>query len=113
MLPLKRPRFVVTKDLASGGVGFYFYITKHYRNLGCSIPNEPLGDNYVIACGEDGSGGRAAALNGLFDEWRAKRNGEPVPGIVKFGTVDWLFREFKQSLAYQKRVSARTRPDYE
>ncbi len=113
MLPLRRPRFVVTKELASGGVGFYFYITKHYRDLGCTIPNEPLGDNYVIACGEDGNGGRAAALNGLFDEWRAIRSGEPVPGIVKFGTVDWLFREFKQSLAYQKRVSARTRPDYE
>jgi hypothetical protein len=61
----------------------------------------------------DGKGGRAAALNALFDEWRAKRNGEPLAGLVKFGTVDWLFREFKQSLAYQKRVSVRTRPDYE
>jgi hypothetical protein len=110
-LPL--PRFVVVKPRARGGFGFYFYITNYYRSLGCAIPNEPLGDNYMIACGHDGKGGRAAVLNALFDEWRAKRNGEPVVGIVKFGTVDWLFREFKQSLAYQKRVSARTRPDYE
>lgn len=113
MLPFILPRFVVAKPRPAGGFGFYFYITKHYRNLCCTIPNEPLGDNYIVACGPDGKGGRAAALNALFDEWRAKRNGEPVVGIVKFGTVDWLFREFKQSLAYQKRVSARTRPDYE
>ena len=111
-LPL--PRFVVAKpSWPVARFGFYFYITKYYRKLGCTIPNEPSGDNYIVACGLDGKGGRAAALNALFDEWRAKRSGEPVVGIVKFGTVDWLFREFKQSLAYQKRVSARTRPDYE
>jgi hypothetical protein len=58
-------------------------------------------------------GGRAGALNALFEEWRAKCNGEPVTGIVKFGTVDWLFREYKSSQAYLERVSERSRPDYE
>jgi hypothetical protein len=37
----------------------------------------------------------------------------PIEGLVKHGTVDWLFREYKSSVAYQERVSKRTRPDYE
>jgi hypothetical protein len=105
------PRFVIAKPLASGRVAFYF--PERYRAQGCNIPREPLGTDYGTACGPDGNGGRAAALNALFDEWRQKRDGEPVPGIAKFGTVDWLFREYKSSVAYQKRVSERARPDYE
>ena len=110
---LSLPRFVVARPLATGRTGFYFVIAGYYRNLGCTIPNEPLGDDYETACGPDGSGGRAAALNALFDEWRAHREGEPVKSIAKFGTVDWLFREYKASEAYIERVSERTRPDYE
>jgi integrase len=110
-LPL--PRNVIAKPLASGLTGFYFNVPTHFRKLGCTIPNEPLGTDYGVACGSDGSGGRAAALNALFDEWRAKRDGEPVPGLVRFGTVDWLFREYKSSQAYLARVSERSRPDYE
>ena len=81
--------------------------------MGCTIPNEPLGNDYAVACGVDGKGGRAAALNGLFDEWRKIKNGEPVESIARYGTVDWLFREYKASKRYEKRVSARTRQDYE
>jgi hypothetical protein len=107
------PRFVRTKTLASGLVAFYWDLTGHYRRLGCSIPGEPLGTNYAIACGEDGNGGRAAVLNALFDEWRASRGGDPIAGLVKFGTVDWLFREYKQTKAYLEKVSLRSRRDYE
>jgi hypothetical protein len=107
------PRNVIGKQLASGLTAFYFNVPTYFRKLGCAIPNEPLGTDYVVACGDDGSGGRAAALNALFDEWRAKRDGEPIAGLVKFGTVDWLFREYKSSQAYLARVSARSRPDYE
>ena len=107
------PRFVVAKPLVGDRLGFYFYITAYYRGLGCTTPNEPLGADYIVACGIDGKGGRAAALNALFDEWQAARAGEPIEGIARFGTVDWLFREFKASNRYCERVSARTRPDYE
>src|SRR5260370_22077791 len=75
------PRFVYCKPLASGATGFYWHVTKHYRGQGCAIPDEPLGTDYVTACGEDGNGGRAAALNALFDEWRKKRVGETIEGI--------------------------------
>jgi hypothetical protein len=56
---------------------------------------------------------RAAALNGWFDEWLAKRAGQPLKGIARFGSVDWLFREYKQTKAYLEKVAARSRPDYE
>ena len=110
-LPL--PRYVIVKPLASGATGFYFTVPTRYREMGCTIPNEPLGNDYAVACGADGKGGRAAALNGLFDEWWKAKNGEPVESIARYGTVDWLFREYKSSERYKKRVSARTRPDYE
>jgi hypothetical protein len=106
------PRYVIAKPLARGKVAFYFNVPTKYRALGCSIPNEPLGTNYAVACGPDGKGGRAAALNGLFDEWSKGKSGEPVPGIARYGTVDWLFREYKKTKAYLEKVSERSRPDY-
>jgi hypothetical protein len=107
------PRYVIAKPLASGATGFYFTIPTRYRRMGCTISNEPLGSDYTVACGPDGKGGRAAALNVLFDEWWKVKNGEPVESIARYGTVDWLFREYKASKRYRKRVSNRTRPDYE
>jgi hypothetical protein len=112
-LTLRLPRYVIAKPLASGKVAFYFNVPTRYRMLGCSIPNEPLGTDYSTACGSDGKGGRAAALNGLFDEWLRAKSGEPLPNVVRHGTVDWLFREYKQTKAYLEKVSERSRPDYE
>ena len=67
MLSKPLPRFVIAKRLTSGATGFYFNIPTLYRKLGCTISNEPLGTDYTTACGEAGDGGRAAALNALFD----------------------------------------------
>jgi hypothetical protein len=107
------PRFVRTKLLACGATGFFWEMPTYHRRKGCPIPSEPLGTDYATACGESGSGGRAATLNALFNEWKAKKNGEPIAGLVRFGTVDWLFREYKQTNAYLEKVSERSRPDYE
>ena len=109
------PRYVIGKKLASGATAFYFNIPTTYRKLGCTIPNQPLGTDYVAACGEDGKGGRAFALNALFDEWDVQRRtgSAPVTGRVRFGSVDWLFAEYKKSEAYRARVSERVRGDYE
>jgi hypothetical protein len=109
------PRYVIAKTLASGVTAFYFNIPTLYRKQGCAIANEPLGGDYVAACGEDGEGGRAASLNALFDEWDIARHGGPSPSgkLVRYGTVSWLFREYKRSKAYLEKVSNRSRPDYE
>ena len=32
---------------------------------------------------------------------------------MRYGTVDWLFREYKQTKAYLEKVSQRSRRDYE
>jgi hypothetical protein len=112
-MTLKLPRYVIPKRLADGTTGFYFNIPTRYRKQGCTIPNEPLGNDYATACGPDGIGGRAAALNGLLDEWLKIKKGEAVESIARYGTVDWLFREYKGSKRFRERVSQRTRPDYE
>jgi hypothetical protein len=113
MMTLRLPRYVIAKRLASGAIGFYFTVPTRYRQMGCTIPNEPLGSDYSVACGSDGNGGRAAALNGLFDEWLKIKSGEPVQSVARYGTIDWLFREYKNSKRYRERVSRRTRGDYE
>jgi hypothetical protein len=108
MVRLDLPRFVIRKKLVNGELAFYFNIPKYWRTRGCTIPNEPLGNDYETVCS------RAAALNGLFDEWGKTRRGEPIEsGLARFGTVDWLFREYKSSKAYTEKVSPRSRPDYE
>ena len=102
MLERPRPRFVVPRVLKNGETAFYFVISKYYRKLGCTIPNEPLGTDYEDACGKDGKGGRAAILNALFDEWNAGRKGEPIEQAkhARYGTIDWLFRQYKTEKAY-------------
>ena len=108
ILERPRPRFVVPRVLKNGETAFYFVISKYYRKLGCTIPNEPLGTDYEAACGKDGKSGRAAILNGLFDEWEAKRKGEPVDEtrLARYGTIDWLFRRYKTEDAYTEKVSS-------
>jgi hypothetical protein len=109
------PRYVIAKPLKSGLVAYYFNVPKLYLQAGCPKLNEPLGADYVVACGQDGKGGRAATLNGLFDEWDQLRRGLPVSfaAAPAIGSVDWLFREYKQSKAYTEKVSARSRTSYE
>ena len=110
------PRFVIAKTLASGATAFYFNVPTLYRKLGCTISNEPLGTDYIIACGEDGER-RAERRRSM----RCSMNGTPSAKVAKYqlaelfayGTVDWLFREYKQSKAYLEKVALRSRPDYE
>ncbi len=108
-----RPRFVIEKPLKSGIVAYYFNVPKIYRDMGCPVPNEPLGTNYVVACGLDGKGGKAEALNQRFDEWNSVRSGIPIENPARVGSVDWLFRTYKSSSAYLEKVSPRSRLDYE
>ena len=112
-LPL--PRFVVAKTLVDRRIAFYFYVPGKYRRLGCQVANQPLGRDYADACGEDGNGGRAAALNALFDEWQDARRGLPVTGerAPIYGSIRWLFQEYSRSKAFTEKVSSRSRPDYE
>lgn len=96
-------------------MAYYFNVPSYYRKMGCSILREPLGTDYVIACGSEGKSGRAAALNGLFDEWNELRRGQPIESRAspRYGTVKWLFAEYKRSAPYLEKNSLRSRPDNE
>ncbi|MCK1562459.1 hypothetical protein IVB08_00340 [Bradyrhizobium sp. 173] len=109
---MKLPRHVIPKVLTSGQTAFYYNVPSKYRNMGCPVPNEPLGADYAKACGE---GSRAETLNGLFDEWMTARKGLPISSEAapRIGTIDWLFREYKQSRAYLEKVKPRSRRNYE
>ncbi|UGY03166.1 hypothetical protein [Bradyrhizobium quebecense] len=111
------PRFVLTKQVKDR-TRYYWTLPTHYRRQGCTLHKEhetALGDDYEVACGKEGAGGRAAVLNGLFDDWDRMRLGEPPkPKVeIRAGTVDWLFRTYKTSSDWKNRVSKRTAPDYE
>jgi hypothetical protein len=109
---VRLPRHVIPKILASGATAFYYTVPTKYRKMGCPIPNEALGTDYAKACGE---GGRAETLNGLFDEWNDARKGVPISSEAapRIGTIDWLFREYRQSRAYLEKVRPRSRRNYE
>lgn len=117
-MPRPLPRFVTRKPVA-GRDRYYWTLPTYYRKLGCTLHLEhatKLGTDYAKACGDDGNGGTAATLNGLFDEWDRSRLGEPpqtMPDNVEPGTVDWLFRTYKASGDWKERVSERTAPDHE
>jgi len=103
------PRYVIRKRLSTGSISFFFNVPTKYRRLGCPVKSEPLGHDYQRMLQ------RAETLNGIFDEWQALRSGLPLsaPNMPKYGTVDWLFREYKLSNAYLKKVAKRSRRDYE
>ena len=109
------PRFVIGKKLRSGEVAFYFNVPSRYRKQGCTMDNEALGTDYALACGDDGKGGKAASLNEQLDEWNTQRltGLAPQGRLVRYGSVDWLFAEYKKSDAYLMKVADRSRPDYE
>ncbi len=108
MVEIEIPRYVIGKRRADGSLAWYWNPATYWRKLGCPIPGEPLGNDRVSAFE------RAVTLNGLLDEWATVRRGGTLPERrTPIGTVAWLFRTYRTSLAYSTKVSARSRPDYE
>lgn len=103
------PRHVIRKRLKSGTTAFYYNVPSRYRGMKCPVGNEALGHDFAEMTK------RAATLNGLFDEWDQQRKGLPIsiPAMPRYGTVDWLFREYRMAKAYTEKVSANSRPSYE
>ena len=85
-----------------------------YRKLGCTISNQPLGTDYETACGENGNGGRAAALNQLsMNGTRNVRPRMPHRRTVPIRHRRLVVSGIRASKAYLEKVSQRSRPDYE
>jgi hypothetical protein len=106
---VKLPRHVIYKILTSGEIAYYYNVPSRYRPLKCPVINEPLGTDYAVASN------RAVTLNAHFDEWDTSRKGLRISGASTsvIGTVDWLFKEYKQSKAFTEKVAPRSRKNYE
>ncbi len=108
-MTLELPRYVIAKRLKTGATSFYFNVPSNYRAIGCAVRNEPLGSDFSKMLQ------RAASLNGLVDEWLTARKGTLVIGEAapRYGSVDWLFREYRASKAYREKVAVNSRKSYE
>ena len=99
---------MVQKILRGGAIAYYWAPWTDDIKAGFTIGREALGQDYALAIA------RAAQLNQHLDAWRAGR-GETkdldlLPGL---GTLFWLVARYKQSNAWIKHVSERSRPEYE
>ncbi|MGQ2186087.1 hypothetical protein ACT4MK_22420 [Bradyrhizobium barranii] len=99
----------MAKPLAKGEMAYYYNTPSWARKLKCPIENEPLGKDFLKAKS------RADTLNAQFDEWDDQRKGLPISSSIKpkYGTLDWLFWEYRATNAYLQKVDVRSRSDYE
>jgi hypothetical protein len=99
---------MLVKRLSGGAVAYYWSPHKRDKQAGFTLDREALGPDYGIAVE------RAAILNAHLDAWRQGRNVERIadaqPG---YGTLGWLFDQYRRSSLYQKKVGPRAKPGYE
>ena len=93
------PRYVRSKLLSGGKLGYFFdlptWVRDPRRQPPCPVGNEPLGADRdaAIKRAED-------VLLPAFDAWLSNGDSpaiESAPGVARFGTLDWLFGEYRKS----------------
>jgi hypothetical protein len=95
-LPL--PRYVERKALKGGGWGYFFHVPSWARKAGCTVQNAPLGNNYEAAVSR-----AEAVFLPAFDDWRTGgATAESSPAVAAFGTLNWMFAEYRADRRYTK-----------
>lgn len=94
-LPL--PRYVERKPLKSGGWGYFFHVPSWARKAGCTIENAPLGTDYNSAVSR-----AEAILLPAFDAWRTAGVAPASSAAAAFGTLNWMFAEYRTDRRYTK-----------
>lgn len=94
-LPL--PRYVERKPLKSGGWGYFFHVPSWARKTGCTIENAPLGTDYNAAVSR-----AETILLPAFDAWRTAGVAPASSSASTFGTLDWMFAEYRTDRRYTK-----------
>jgi hypothetical protein len=105
-LPL--PRYVERKPLKGGGWGYFFHVPSWARKAGCTVQSGPLGTDYEAAVSRAES-----VFLPAFDAWRS--GGYPPtssPAIAAFGTLDWMFAEYRADRRYTK-LDAKSKRNHE
>jgi hypothetical protein len=103
---LRLPRYVLPKPTKKGR-GYYFNVPMWARKGGCPFKNEPLGTDYDKAVER-----AERILLPAFDSWRKGGVGEEAPAAAVFGTLDWIFAEYRADRRYTK-LDARTKRNHE
>jgi hypothetical protein len=97
------------KRLKDGRRGYFFNVPMWARRAGCPIKNEPLGTDYdkMVERAE-------TVLLPAFDSWRTggKSDELAAPARAVFGTLDWIFAEFRADRRFTK-LDARTKRNHE
>jgi hypothetical protein len=104
-LPL--PRYTLRKPLKDGSWGYFFNVAGWARKAGCPVGNEPLGTDYEIAVQR-----AETVLLPAFDAWRTGGAADEQPSIAAFGTLDWLFAQYRDDQRFAK-LDAKTRRNHE
>lgn len=95
---LKLPRYVERKPLRGGVWGYFFHVPSWARKAGCSVQSEPLGSDYSTAVSR-----AETILLPAFDAWRTGGISEaPMLCVSAFGTLDWMFGEYRSDRRYTK-----------
>jgi hypothetical protein len=94
-LPL--PRYVERKPLKAGGWGYFFHVPSWAKKAGCPVQNAPLGNDYQAAVSR-----AETVFLAAFDEWRTGGAEPDSPAIAAFGTLDWMFAEYRSDRRYAK-----------
>jgi integrase len=106
--PASWPKYVIEKRLSAVRTGYYWNPPNRDIAAGFTLGREALGPDYGLAVE------RATILNAHLDAWRQGRNiariDETQPG---YGTLGWLFDQYRRSALFQKKVSDRAKPGYE
>jgi hypothetical protein len=104
-LPL--PRYVLRKPIKSGGWAYYFNVPMWARKAGCPVQNEPLGSDYHAAVER-----AETVLLPAFDSWRSGNVEAKAATGAAYGTLDWLFAEFRSDRRFTE-LDTMTRRNHE
>jgi hypothetical protein len=95
-LPL--PRYTERKPVKAGGWGYFFHVPSWAKKAGCPVRNAPLGTDYYDAVQR-----AEKMLLPAFDDWRTGgAASSSSPAIAAFGTLDWMFAEYRADRRYTK-----------
>ena len=99
---------MIEKPLKRDGTAYFWIPPVIYLRAGFTLHGEALGTDYGQAVA------RAKMLNAQLDAWRQGRGIDRLPQAQPgFGTVGWLFDQFRRSQSYRQKVGDRARPGYE
>jgi hypothetical protein len=104
-LPL--PRYVERKPIGAGWA-YFFHVPSWARKAGCTVQSAPLGTDYEAAVSRAEN-----VFLPAFDAWRTGGNAPASSlAIAAFGTLDWMFAEYRADRRYTK-LDAKSKRNHE